>query len=70
MQGTTMHLIFHRTGGQPYLTQKLCAAVAAEELDSYTPEAIYCIVEKLLLSQKAWHEDSNLCFVRDWLYHR
>jgi WD40 repeat protein len=62
-----LQLIFYRTSGHPYLTQKVCAAVAAEGLVSYTDSAIDFIIEKLLLSEKARHEDSNLCFVRDWL---
>ena len=62
-----LQLILDRTGGHPYLTQKLCAAIAEEGVDSYTDEAIDAILDRTLLSKQARHEDFNLRFVSDWL---
>ena len=56
--------ILHWTGGHPYLTQRLCQAVA-EDHHIRTPGAIDRLCEDLFLSNKAPDQEENLLFVRD-----
>lgn len=57
--------IHYWTGGHPYLTQRLAAAVVASgEISSHGVDA--CCGE-LFLGQAAWERDSNLGFVRERL---
>jgi len=56
--------IFHWTNGHPYLTQKLCLAVAETGDGSWTDEQVDRLVEELFLSEEA-RRDTNLQFVRD-----
>jgi len=56
--------IFHWTNGHPYLTQKLCLAVAEARDRNWTDEQIDDLVERLFLSEKA-RKETNLQFVRD-----
>src|SRR5947209_7406374 len=65
--------ILYWTGGHPYLTQRLCRAVA-EQTDHPTPNAQYPspktvdrLCEALFLSPGARERDDNLAFVRDGL---
>ena len=66
-----MQRIFHWTHGHPYLTQRLCRAVA--ELNQQNPaalresQAIDALCDKLFLSPRAREQDDNLLFVRDRL---
>jgi hypothetical protein len=56
--------ILYWTGGHPYLTQRLCQAVAEDaKLDS--PKSVDEICTDLFLSPRARERDDNLLFVRD-----
>jgi tetratricopeptide (TPR) repeat protein len=56
--------IFHWTNGHPYLTQKLCLAVAKRGDGTWTDERVDRLVEELFLSEEA-RQETNLRFVRD-----
>jgi len=56
--------ILYWTGGHPYLTQRLCQAVAEDaKLDS--PKSVDETCTDLFLSPRARERDDNLLFVRD-----
>jgi WD40 repeat protein len=52
------------TNGHPYLTQRLCAAVAADAKVS-TPKDVDRVCDDLFLSVRARESDDNLLFVRE-----
>jgi WD40 repeat protein len=52
------------TGGHPYLTQKLCLAVA-QELQAGRRGDVDAVCAELFLSNRARERDDNLIFVRD-----
>src|SRR5205823_1156362 len=54
------------TGGHPYLTQRLCAELAARQQERWTDEAVDRAVADLFFGAKS-SEDHNLRFVRDML---
>ena len=56
--------IFDWTNGHPYLTQKLCLAVAEAGDGRWTEKRIDELVEKLFLSEQA-RKETNLQFVRN-----
>jgi TPR repeat protein/tetratricopeptide (TPR) repeat protein len=56
--------ILYWTGGHPYLTQRLCQAVAVD-LAVARPGGVDRICEGLFLSRSAREKDDNLLFVRD-----
>jgi tetratricopeptide (TPR) repeat protein len=58
--------VLHWTGGHPYLTQRLCQAVA---LDGGVRDAagVDRVCEAVYLAQRARERDDNLLFVRDRL---
>jgi DNA-binding response OmpR family regulator len=58
--------VLHWTRGHPYLTQRLCRALA-EETEISKPRDVDHLCRRLLLSPKARDEDDNLAFVRRWL---
>jgi WD40 repeat protein len=58
--------VLYWTGGHPYLTQRLCQAVA-EEGSVTAPAGVDRVCERLFLSQRAREQDDNLLFVRDRL---
>ena len=58
--------VLHWTGGHPYLTQRLCQAVADASPVSGTGE-VDRICAELFLSHKARERDDNLLFVRERL---
>jgi WD40 repeat protein len=59
---TLIRRVLYWTGGHPYLTQRLCQAVAA------SPErSVDAACEELFLSSRAQERDDNLLFVRDRL---
>ncbi|MEO2004431.1 MAG: AAA-like domain-containing protein, partial [Candidatus Poribacteria bacterium] len=61
--------ILHWTGGHPYLTQRLCAAVAADA--TVTDEAaVDRLCSDLFFSERAQEQDDNLLFVRNQILHR
>lgn len=56
--------IFYWTAGHPYLTQRLCQAVAQDSsIDNIDKVDKLC--EKMFLTQRAKETDDNLTFVRD-----
>jgi len=58
--------VLHWTGGHPYLTQRLCQAVADDSHVASTRD-VNRICTELFLSQRARERDDNLLFVRDRL---
>lgn len=56
--------VLHWTGGHPYLTQRLCWAVAQDETAS-SVSAVDRICRDLFLSLRAREHDDNLHFVRE-----
>ena len=56
--------VLYWTGGHPYLTQRLCRAVA-EDITAQTASAVDRICDGLFLSLRARQHDDNLLFVRD-----
>lgn len=57
------------TGGHPYLTQKLCATIAAANGRDWTEQDIDAIVARTFFDVTS-EEDHNLQFVRDMLTRR
>jgi hypothetical protein len=62
--------VFHWTHGHPYLTQRLCRAVAElpeaqNAAAKREPHVIDALCEKLFLSARAKEQDDNLLFVRE-----
>ena len=58
-----LHRILYWTGGHPYLTQRLCLAVAQSEAASTRDVDRVC--DELFLSRRARERDDNLLFVRE-----
>ncbi|MGE5205998.1 MAG: AAA-like domain-containing protein [Chlamydiota bacterium] len=58
-----LHRVLHWTGGHPYLTQRLCLAVAQSEAASTRDVDRIC--DELFLSRRARERDDNLLFVRE-----
>ncbi|MCB0212636.1 MAG: AAA-like domain-containing protein, partial [Anaerolineae bacterium] len=56
--------VLYWTDGHPYLSQKMCAEVVAEDND-LMDEGMDTLVERLFLTTKAKREESNLMFIRD-----
>ncbi len=56
--------IIYWTGGHPYLTQRLCQAVA-QEGTLRNPSAVDRLCQELFLSNRARDRDDNLLFVRE-----
>ncbi|WP_224367509.1 AAA-like domain-containing protein [Hyalangium versicolor] len=64
-QDALIQRIFYWTGGHPYLTQRLCSAIANRP-DSAVPSAVDALVEQLILSPEGNYDD-NIRFVRERL---
>jgi hypothetical protein len=63
---STLQRILHWTGGHPYLTQRLCQAVAASgNVTTFSAVDELCV--ELFLSPRAQERDDNLLFVRERL---
>jgi len=58
-----LHRILHWTGGHPYLTQRLCLAVARG--DAAHSRDVDRVCDELFLSRRARERDDNLVFVRE-----
>src|ERR687893_796883 len=56
--------VLHWTGGHPYLTQRLCRAVA-EDATARGQKGVDRVCESLFLSARARERDDNLLFVRE-----
>ncbi|NEO85715.1 MAG: hypothetical protein F6J87_15905 [Spirulina sp. SIO3F2] len=61
--------VFDWTGGHPYLTQRLCAALVADGREVWTAVAVTEVVRATFLGEMS-DRDSNLQFVRDMLVRR
>lgn len=59
--------VFHWTNGHPYLTQRLCLAIAQDHSHPWTEGDVDTQVKYLLLADEARELDSNLSYVRDAL---
>lgn len=57
------------TNGHPYLTQRLCRAIAEEQRTTWTEKEIDKVVEMTFFGERS-REDHNLQFVRDMLTKR
>ncbi len=64
-----MARVLHWTGGHPYLTQQLCARIAADTR-ARTDADVDRIANETFLSGKAQLRDDNLLFVRDRILSR
>jgi AAA-like domain/PEGA domain len=60
--------VLYWTGGHPYLTQRLCQAVA-ENREALKPSGVDRICRDLFLSHRARERDDNLLFVRERILH-
>ena len=60
--------VLYWSGGHPYLTQRLCRAIAADAAITRA-EGVDRICEALFLSSRARETDNNLLFVRDRMLH-
>jgi hypothetical protein len=58
--------VLYWTAGHPYLTQRLCQAVAADQ-DVKGSREVDQLTGELFLSHRAWERDENLLFVRERL---
>jgi AAA domain-containing protein/PEGA domain-containing protein len=58
--------VLYWTGGHPYLTQRLCQAVA-DDANLKHPQSVDAVCTDLFLSHRAQERDDNLLFVRDRL---
>src|SRR5919202_1813653 len=63
---TLLRRVLYWTGGHPYLTQRLCLAVA-EDASVTSAAGVDRLCEELFLSSRARERDDNLLFVRDRL---
>jgi hypothetical protein len=63
-----MEWIFEWTSGHPYLTQRLCAALA-RQTDPLTKETVEHVVQDIFMGESG-QQDNNLQFVRDMLLKR
>ncbi len=68
LAGELLKRILHWSGGHPYLTQRLCRAVA-EDACVVRPASVDRICENLFLSTRARERDDNLLFVRQRILH-
>jgi WD40 repeat protein len=65
-RGKMLQRIMYWTGGHPYLTQRLCQAVASDP-GALTPDKVDRHCSALFLSAPARERDDNLLFVRERL---
>lgn len=66
---SAMRWVYEWTGGHPYLTQKLCMAVAKAHLTTVTKSHVARIVSEVFFGAHG-EQDSNIQFVRDMLTRR
>lgn len=52
--------VWHWTGGQPYLCQKLCRALAREQVTGDVEQEVDRIVQRLLAGRAAWHSEPHM----------
>src|SRR5439155_20622837 len=63
---TLLERVLYWTGGHPYLTQRLCQAVALEATVT-GPSGVDRLCGELFLSKSAQEKDNNLLFIRERL---
>ena len=63
-----LNRVLHWTGGHPYLTQRLCQAVAKDGTVK-DADGVDRICAKLFLTPRARERDDNLLFVRERMLH-
>lgn len=61
---TVLRRVLYWTGGHPYLTQRLCQAVAQSDTAKSASD-VDVLCEELFLSNRARERDDNLLFVRE-----
>ncbi|HEX5733097.1 MAG TPA: AAA-like domain-containing protein [Blastocatellia bacterium] len=59
-----LNRVLYWTGGHPYLTQRLCKAVA-DDANVTGPEGVDRVCQDLFLCSRAREQDDNLLFVRE-----
>ncbi len=64
LAGVLLKRILHWTGGHPYLTQRLCKAVA-EDARVLHSQGVDQLCEELFFAKRASEQDDNLLFVRE-----
>jgi AAA-like domain/WD domain, G-beta repeat len=64
-----LHRVLHWTGGHPYLTQRLCYALAEQKRESWSEADVDNVVTSTFFGEKS-EQDHNLRFVRDMLTKR
>jgi len=64
MASNLLKRILYWTGGHPYLTQRLCKAVA-EDARALNPQGVDQLCEELFFAKRASEQDDNLLFVRE-----
>lgn len=65
----TLEAVMHWSGGHPYLTQRLCRAVAEQSISSNLLPDVKSVVANTFLGHMS-EQDNNLQFVRDMLTKR
>ncbi|MDA1275493.1 MAG: AAA-like domain-containing protein [Verrucomicrobia bacterium] len=64
--GELMERVYYWSAGHPYLTQRLCKALAAEQNIQLASE-VDDLCDRMFLSPRAREEDDNLVFVREMI---
>ena len=64
--GAVLARVLYWTNGHPYMTQRLCRAIA-EEPEEVTAGQVDALCERLFLTKQARDTDDNLAFVRNRL---
>src|SRR5262249_47813833 len=64
-----LHRVMHWTGGHPYLTQRLCDAIAEQKRESWSKADVDSVVTRTFFGETS-EQDHNLQFVRDMLTKR
>jgi hypothetical protein len=64
-----LHRVMHWTGGHPYLTQRLCDAIAEQKWESWSEADVDGVVTHTFFGETS-EQDHNLLFVRDMLLKR
>jgi len=62
--GMLLHRVYRWTNGHPYLTQRLCQALADNPLLQH-PNDVDRLCEEIFLGRRACEQDENLLFVRE-----
>ena len=66
-QQAILEHVFGWTNGHPYLTQRVCLAIAQDETRNWDGAAVQDVIRWLFLEPQAAEIDSNLSYVRDAL---